>query len=1202
MKRLTAVLAAAILAISVSAYAFAVPEQSAESSAPESSAVTSSENPEAESSAEESSETSEQSEQSKTETSPDESSEETVSAPDETAASGFVRYTVEEAGMDIDIPVGMHILTPDISEKDPALTAAKLTREEVIKSFAQSDTFLKAFASDFSYDITVTVTGNDRTKAIGNLTSLADKEVDRLAESLLDNEYAKGCSKNMYANTLFLTLELEYTSGSSRTYAIQEYTIVKDKNVIITLQSHDNKVSDDLRSEFMNIMTGLSFGGIGTTPAVENPGNAQVNELDIRYFIIMGAAVISIIALAAIIITAVRYRSSGRKKINENEKETEVIIKKPNTSLRLEDEDDKSIQTVKDEQSSLDDEIFKPVDEDVLYKNEKLAEKKKQKEASRNIPRLDATTELEIPKNPYTPVGKAEPVAQPALSVTSEIAKLSIINSEAAKASGEKPAPADDEEVVIAESAPKQKTSIEQIGESVFEKQKDKQNIQEQTVQPEIKTEIEKPETKKPEPEKTEELSEYERRFGKNRAVSASSVSAATIVPVDEDEKRQSKFEKHFGRPEPAVEPKNTQNDVLTAVDVIFGEGEALSPSQPEPETTPAAVTENDKAEKPTVQPVIEESKKETNVTEPSDEAQEKQSLLTKMKNKVFNIENDSAYVDSVEPPLTGKESKNKFIDSLKDKLRNRNIETENEAVDSPDVQTAGETEIYRSPDANKNRKIELSLKKGEDGRIIIDSISDNTGKPVQIELKDGDAEIRAKEEALIEESEKKAEKEVFEEPAKEPENEPETVAEEQPAKEPEKKAESAEAEVTSEKADEEPIAEELSEKEAPADTAVEKETETITEETKKTEETEITKPEDEIGPVGSRFNALFGADRKQPEEPVVQDEIPAEPEPAKEEDDGLSEYEKKFGKNKPAAQSDAAEAKDIPAAVPETPVVPAAAIEAPAAVGAGIRLTKEEAMKLISGAVKRDEAEKPSEDEEKAPDAAAEENASPVIERVEETEKAAETEETTVMDNTEPEPENVSEAVVEEEKSEPIADAAETVAPEEPEETAAPEEIQENEADTEAQTEAEPVTEEAPVQPERPAFIFERDAGIIFEHAPVQEKSIEKKSSIFTTIPRLESVNAEDYNKLYEEMKKEPEPEQPKTEYEKKFGTPQTAAPAANDNKIDFYTGYEEQPEGSSGADQGITLKELDKKNELSLGAKLKKSFGKLFSNGDEG
>lgn len=74
------------------------------------------------------------------------------------------------------------------------------------------------------------------------------------------------------------------------------------------------------------------------------------------------------------------------------------------------------------------------------------------------------------------------------------------------------------------------------------------------------------------------------------------------------------------------------------------------------------------------------------------------------------------------------------------------------------------------------------------------------------------------------------------------------------------------------------------------------------------------------------------------------------------------------------------------------------------------------------------------------------------------------------------------------------------------------------------------------PSNPSGQEFVFERDTGIVFQHPQPSDQPFKLRKTQFTTIPKLESVNAEAYNKQFEEMRKT----MPKNlAYSGRFGTP---------------------------------------------------------------
>ncbi len=521
MKRLAVAIAAALILLSVSVTAYAAPEdqqssgQSDEVSAQDSSKLT-----------EEQSEKTDilQETAPKTTTAQDSSetdAQESTSSKIDIDKMQYATYNIKNVDMYIDIPKDMYVLTPGIAADDPALKAAGMTKKEAEDSLSENDTAIKAFAKDFSYDITVTMVKNSDTKEIGNLSTLDDKQVQKIMDTLLRNDYSTGCARNKYNNVLFLTLNMEYKAeDGTDVYGIQQYTIINDANIIITFRSKNQPLTNDQRALFNKIMSSVFFDveePVVSESSVSDLNEMTIQELDKRYLLIIAASIIAAAALVGIIVVAVK-----RKETVAGEQGYVPKSGKPDNDDKDEeeyDDDEEEIPLVK----TTDTQIFRKVGSNELYSSSKP---KTDNSQSKNG-KLNSTAELSIPKNPYTPVGKAEAVAQPAMSVTSEIAKFSIINEQAKLAADKKKESVQEDTVVFAESTPKHKTNIQQIGESVFEKK---------------------------EPEKP--VSEYERRFGKNRTNTAPAVNEAPSrpeAPKSEPEKKElSQFEKRFGKVRPA--------------------------------------------------------------------------------------------------------------------------------------------------------------------------------------------------------------------------------------------------------------------------------------------------------------------------------------------------------------------------------------------------------------------------------------------------------------------------------------------------------------------------------------------------------------------------------------------------------------------------------------------------------------------------
>ena len=529
MKRLAVAIAAALILLSVSVTAYALPEDSQEASQTESGAVQN-DSDDADGGEQSGAEDNSSSDNSKND------DDKAVIGSGEAEASAidldkmqFATYNIKNVDMYIDIPKDMYVITPGIAADDPALKAAGMTKKEAEENLSENDTAIKAFATDFSYNITVTMIKNSNTEQIGSLSRLDDKQVQKIMDSLLREEYTTGCARNTYNNVLFLTLNMEYKEeNGTNVYGIQQYTVINDANIIITFQSKNQPLTDDHRALFNKIMSSVFFDVEDEKPVessvISDVGSTTIQELDRRYLLIIAGSIIAAAALAGIIIVAIKRRETVA---HEFDPTYENILRYVKNGDLFTDEELGIVNGDAKWEILDDDSEEKPApkkEEKDLYSNSRPSDTGAQGVTGK----LNSTSELSIPKNPYTPVGKAEAVAQPALSVTSEIAKFSIINEQAKLASQKQ----QEDAVVFAESAPKHKTSIQQIGESVFDKEAPKP--EKDSIAPRSFDLPTRQETQKP--QKTE--SQFEKRFGKVRpagaSATASNADSAEVKPVGE--------------------------------------------------------------------------------------------------------------------------------------------------------------------------------------------------------------------------------------------------------------------------------------------------------------------------------------------------------------------------------------------------------------------------------------------------------------------------------------------------------------------------------------------------------------------------------------------------------------------------------------------------------------------------------------------
>ena len=328
MKKITALLAAAIMALTISMPVMAEPSDESLDTA---SAVTSaeSESP-AEDEVSETESTDDENEISETEST---DTEEEISDSAETEESivsensaekpkkvYYTDYPIPEAEMYISFPNDMYVLTRDIDINSPALQACKLTRIELIKSFEETGNYIRAIADDFTYEVTVNILKDDNTKTIGDISALTDSEIQTIADNHLSQPIYTGCSRTKYNNIMYLSFPFEYAEGKTKIAGVQKYTIAKGARILITFQSYAGEIDKEFDSFIMSVMERVLYDGVSPEPETsvsDDKKSSAITNLDVRYVYLMITSLVALIFLMLIIITAMKYKKSRKKVLPE---------------------------------------------------------------------------------------------------------------------------------------------------------------------------------------------------------------------------------------------------------------------------------------------------------------------------------------------------------------------------------------------------------------------------------------------------------------------------------------------------------------------------------------------------------------------------------------------------------------------------------------------------------------------------------------------------------------------------------------------------------------------------------------------------------------------------------------------------------------------------------------------------------------------
>ncbi|MGN0470608.1 MAG: hypothetical protein ACI4GV_06810, partial [Acutalibacteraceae bacterium] len=1148
----------------------------------------------------------------------------------------YSEYKLSDIGMNIKLPDSMYILTRDMKDNDPSLKACNLTKDEVMDSFEASNTYIKAIEKNFSYDITVTIVKNSDTETVDNLTSLSDDEIQTVIDNLLNQSIYTGCSKSMFNNTQFLTLDLQYDSSNTKIYGIQEYTVIKGTKVVVTFQSYDGEISDSQKSLLNTIMNSVTFDGIDSAEQVSATASTSVSNLDIRYIYIIIASVVGIAALAAMIIVLMKYRHGSKMPESSTDKPEKPTTDKSDNAVNIEIKAEKPQKTktpkeqphtenaISKEEKTPDDMFDLQSDAaDVIYDDKKEKYVQQEKPQENIIPYLessqndDMSDSLQADDNDRTVVdfinsvlnekkpslSETETAITDAAPETSETVEdnaapeTSDLTSNETETLSKKPSDEttsenqtekfsdktnDDEEIVFAETDPKTHTKIEQISENKKDEEKSdvkpdtKNSDDKDKAESEIKTETEKDNEAEiksdiqPETKETTEMSEYEKRFGKNRITTPESPAVAENDETEE----VSKFEKYFGKLTPvAVAPDKTEKAEVKPETPVKTEKTEAKPE------TPVKTEKAEAKPEPPVKTEKAEAKPETPVKTEKAEAKPEPPVKTEKTEAKpeTTVKTEKAEVKP-EPPVKTEKTEAKPETTVKTEKAEVKpeppVKTEKtEAKPETTVKTE-KAEVKPEPPVKTEKaeaKPETSVKT-EKAEV----------KP-ETAVKTEKAEVKPETAVKTEKAEAKPETPVKTEKA---EVKPETAV----------KTEKAEAKpetpVKTEKAEVKPETAVKTEKaEAKPETPVKTEKAGVKPETPvKTESKEVT---EEVLSMNSQNNVngnkeeneeqkeglfaklktkLFMENNEDIDYYDIQEDNAEKPQqseavPANVDDDSKNTFWQKV-KNKLKNNPDEQDAKQInnPAETEKAPIAKEQTdktdnqnnkpidVEIKKADSVQNTLTYSPQQKISNDT-------SVSESKYERIFGANRENKKAVTQTVKKPENSSAENKTAdgkqiplkpviptiptvpVVPVAVPEVKITKKAdiKVSAEKPETEADFFEGIKPVE-------EKIVNSTEDTPKATENKKAE-----KPSVPEFNFERDTGIVFEHAIPGETPLKANFTPFTNVPRLENVNADEYNKKMEELKKTV-PQSTQSDFEKRFGSVQApkTANTAQKNKSD--------------------------------------------------
>ena len=237
---------------------------------------------------------------------------ETSEASKTAAAVKYTEYSIDEAHLTLSFPSDMYVITRATDKDDPVLALNRTTKDEVMKNFQENDIYFRAVPKDFSCVVNITISETEDTRMIGQLAALSEDNLQNIIDKLLSSEIYTGCTKSIYNGVPFLTFTIGYQNDDANIHGVQQYTIINGQNVRLTYQTAAETDKDPNQAMFDKVMNSVQFERVAQTVDTESSLEAvfDLNEVDVRYIYIGIASFVALLSLMIIVVAARKYKNS----------------------------------------------------------------------------------------------------------------------------------------------------------------------------------------------------------------------------------------------------------------------------------------------------------------------------------------------------------------------------------------------------------------------------------------------------------------------------------------------------------------------------------------------------------------------------------------------------------------------------------------------------------------------------------------------------------------------------------------------------------------------------------------------------------------------------------------------------------------------------------------------------------------------------
>ena len=183
----------------------------------------------------------------------------------ELAAALDDTYRFDDFGMSLKISKNYYVITRETPASDEAYSVLKLNYNDTVKAFEAADIYLRAYDPEGTFQISLTITSDERSKAINNYTELSDAERRNILDVLTAEPGVTSAAEVKHGGWVYYDTSRESTLDGEPLYINQCNTVVNGLQIDLSMQKGKEAILANETKVLTTIAASVEFDNVKTT-------------------------------------------------------------------------------------------------------------------------------------------------------------------------------------------------------------------------------------------------------------------------------------------------------------------------------------------------------------------------------------------------------------------------------------------------------------------------------------------------------------------------------------------------------------------------------------------------------------------------------------------------------------------------------------------------------------------------------------------------------------------------------------------------------------------------------------------------------------------------------------------------------------------------------------------------------------------------